>query len=437
MAVRARLMVVLSPDVEAQGRRVILRESGISVGRQGEPGRDTLVVRDHEVSRVHFTVAWDAEALGWHLEDHGSHNGTIVDGHTAQRVRLDDGSVIRIGGSLLLFEIIRVGADERLVGERPPLLGPSVAMQRVRGEIELVASRDVPVMILGESGTGKDLAARAVHELSGRSGPFLALNCGGLPEALVESELFGHERGAFTGAETAKIGLFRAADEGSLFLDEIGELPLMSQAKLLRAVDTGEVRPIGATSSATVNARFISATNRDLSEAIEGKTFRGDLFARLGAFIIRIPPLRQRREDVLPLARHFLRADAGAAEALHADVAEALMLYHWPYNVRELRQLLTATAVRAGAGAPMRLEHLPTEVTAHLSGRVQQDDDVPTPPELFVSRDAAPTKESLQQVLAYYRGNVPKVAEFFGRDRRQIYRWAEKHGIDLDAVRGD
>jgi DNA-binding NtrC family response regulator len=232
----------------------------------------------------------------------------------------------------------------------PEMVGEHAAIVAAGREMQRIAPLDSTVLLLGESGTGKELFARAIHKLSPRAQkPFLALNCAAIPESLVENELFGHEKGAFTGADTRQAGRFELAHGGTLFLDEIGELPLAVQAKLLRAVEAGRVQRLGATSDVSVNVRVIAATNRDLETAAETQTFRRDLYYRLAVFPIRIPPLRERGSDILLLAEHFLerlRRELRKPQlALAAGAKQALAAHHWPGNVRELQNVIERAAI--------------------------------------------------------------------------------------------
>ncbi len=245
----------------------------------------------------------------------------------------------------LLRENDRLRQDVRWLGVSQELIGHSSAMQMVREQIARVAPTDATVLILGETGTGKELAARAIHNGSRRAGkPFIPVNCAALSETLLESELFGHERGAFTGAERARQGLFEAAHRGTLFLDEAGEMPLALQTKLLRVLMDGQVLRVGATAPRAVDVRIIAATHRDLQQRIADGKFREDLYYRLAVFPLVIPPLRERREDVVLLIEHFLKKVAATMGVSPRDVAplamEKLVRYRYPGNVRELRNII-------------------------------------------------------------------------------------------------
>jgi DNA-binding NtrC family response regulator len=252
-------------------------------------------------------------------------------------------------------------------GLSPQLIGNSPAWIEIFKNIGRVAATDVGVLLLGESGTGKEVVARAIHENSARSRhPFIILNCAALPPELLESELFGHERGAFTGAIAQKRGKFEAADGGTIFLDEIGELPLSLQPKLLRVLQEHTFERVGGSASIHANVRVIAATNRPLQDDVEQKTFRADLFYRLNAFTVRLPPLRERQSDILPLAEYFLARYAKrnqiAATGLAADAIVALQGYLFPGNVRELEHLIERAAVKAG-GRAITAEQIQEELT--------------------------------------------------------------------------
>lgn len=391
-------------------------------------GRATFPLDDPEASKHHANV--EQRDGRWVLEDAGSRNGTFVNGaRTTGPVVLSHGAVIRMGGSLLVFDDLEVRGDADAEDEFLP--GPSLGLSAVRAEIRLVAPQPIPVLILGESGTGKELVAEQIHRKSGRKGAFVPLNCAAIAPELAESELFGHVKGAFTGAGDRSEGLFFAADKGTLFLDEIGELPLGLQPKLLRALARGEVRPVGSTETKRADVRIVAATHRDLVEAAQKTEFRGDLLARLSGWTIKIPPLRERKLDILPLANLFLKKRT----EISPDAAEALLLHNYPFNVRELEQTIAAAAVRAGKS---RLDppHLPPAYTKPLESRFGPSQAPASPPlEWRIPKDRPPTKEDLAAVFTETNGSVAEAAEFFGKDRKQIYRWAEKLGLDPDSFR--
>lgn len=317
-----------------------------TIGR--DPGND-IVIRDASVSREHAIIHPDRPPS---IEDGGSRNGTRVGGRTVgqgQRVPLHHGASIEVGSvpmfvqSALQAKVPMVPAGPSSTGPRF-LLGESAMVEVVR-LAELVAQSDLRVLILGETGVGKELLAEAVHNFSPRRDkPLVRFNCSAFPETLVESELFGHERGAFTGAVSSKMGLFQSAAGGTLFLDEVGELTLSTQAKLLRILETREVTPLGAVKPTKVDVRFISATNRDLRQMIGAQLFRSDLYFRLNGMSLMIPPLRKRPREVVMLASQFAQDFAtGLGRPSPEFTNEAIALlesYRWPGNVRELKNVV-------------------------------------------------------------------------------------------------
>ena len=439
-----RVIVAFSTDPGMVGTPRVLGDEALVIGRSGLG----LALSDPRVSRAHASL--ELRNGSPFVRDLGSRNGTFLNGKRVDESPLVDEDVLRVGDHVLVVTAL-AGDDVRRAVEAPPalatMIGDGRGMRRLREEVARAATGDVPVLLLGETGTGKELVASELHRLSGRAGRFVPVNCAAIPEHLAEGELFGYVRGAFTGAVTDSTGLFGAADRGTLLLDEIGEMPLGLQAKLLRALSTGEVRRVGETAARQLDVRAIAATNVELIAAVAGDRFRADLLARLAGHVISIPPLRERREDVLLLAAHFLsralelRATTPndlIARTLSADAAEALVLADWPFNVRGLEQTLRAAATRVTEG---RLE------LAHLGPtfRVSSGPDTPkgAAPSassplvriLEVRPEAVPTADELRVVVAHFSGNVTRVAAFFGKERRQIYRWAERHGIDLETAR--
>jgi transcriptional regulator with GAF, ATPase, and Fis domain len=419
-----RLLIAFAPGPVAS-RLVQLGAAPVVVGR--EPGSG-VTLADSEVSRQHARIEVDAGGVH-HIVDLDSRNGVFVDGLRAKRAPLRDGSVIRIGACVLLYLEHALPASAPRHPPRPGLLGESVGMQRVRGEVALVAPHTTNVLILGDTGVGKEAIAGEIHRLSGRPGRYIAVNCAAIPEHLAESELFGHVAGAFTGAGHASDGLFLSANHGTLFLDEIGELSPALEPKLLRALASGEIRPVGSTRTVTVDVRIVAATHQPLRAQVTDGTFRGDLYARLSAWTIEVLPLRERREDILSMAQSWL----SRGSELSADSAEALLLHGWPFNVRELKNTVEAAAVRAGKDGVVGPEHLPDPIAA----RVRRDDEpspTPTPAtpgELLVDRSATPDRDTLLRLLQHFAGSVPQVAQFLGRHRRQVYRWLDRHQIAL------
>jgi two-component system response regulator HydG len=287
--------------------------------------------------------------------------------------------------------------------------------------ISRVAQTDTNVMITGESGTGKELVARALHERSGRRGPFLAINCAAVPETLLESELFGYVRGAFTDARTNRAGLFVEANQGTLFLDEIGEMPLSMQAKLLRALQERRVRPIGASQEIGFDARIVTASNRDLEGEVAAKRFREDLFYRVNVVRIDVPALRKRGNDVLELAQFFLQraAERSSKEIKSIDrtVTDVLMSYDWPGNVRELENCIER-AVALARFDRLTLDDLPSKIREHRPSEVYSSSEDP----LELPTMDLVEERYIRKVLASVRGNKTLAAKVLGFDRRTLYR---------------
>ena len=339
-----------------------------------------------------------------------------------------------------MSEIDRLGQEvDRLSrqldegGDFHGLVGRSVAMQRIFDVIQRAAGSGAPVIIFGESGTGKELVANAIHRIGARrDGPFLQLNCAALNESLLESELFGHIRGAFTGAYRHRTGRFEAADGGDIFLDEIGDMPLALQVKLLRVLETGRFERVGDHAQVRVNVRIISATHQDLHRAIAEGRFREDLFYRINALPIHLPPLRQRREDIPLLVEHFLpglRRRAGKAlSGMTRQAMERLMDHHWPGNVRELKSVLEYAAIITD-GDVIDIHHLPS---------------LQAPPAAGFSASTAPAVadahgecQALIDALRATGGNQTRAAVLLGVTRTTVWNRIRKYGIEINHFRSE
>jgi DNA-binding NtrC family response regulator len=315
-----------------------------------------------------------------------------------------------------------------------PLVGSSPAMLEVYKLVARVSEARSTVLLQGESGTGKELIARAIHANSPRRDkPFVPVNCGALPDTLLESEMFGHEKGAFTGAVGTKTGLFEAANGGTLFLDEVGELGLPLQVKLLRVMQDHEVRRVGGTGSVKVDVRIIAATNRDLERLVKEGKFRDDLFYRLNVVRITLPPLRERPEDIPMLAHHFLqKCGVGAARAVrgfHPDTLTLLTQYRWPGNVRELENAIER-AVSLSHGPLLTPEDFPLAIRQAPETRDHGREGEEAVPEAYLTLEEV-EKRHLIRVLRETKGNKVKAAKILGIDRRTLYRMAERFGLDL------
>jgi len=310
----------------------------------------------------------------------------------------------------------------------PTLIGETPSMLSVRRLIETIAPTDASVMILGETGTGKELIARNLHDKSRRAThSFIPVNCGALPENLVESELFGHRKGSFTGADTNRKGLFEVANGGTLFLDEVGELDKSVQVKLLRFLESGEIRRVGENDPFRVDVRVLCATHRDLREMIEAEQFREDLFFRINTFEIHLPPLRERKADVAPLARHMLTrytSRRGGPEAvLSPEAIAALTAHDWPGNIRELANAIERAMILAGSG-PIGIEHLPTQVPVRRPSALAPGPAVAGPH--FQIPEGSPTLRDIemkyiQVILEKHNGNKPAASRELGISLKTLY----------------
>jgi DNA-binding NtrC family response regulator len=442
---RSALYIVHPPELSGQ---VIELIPGLVIGREGPAalgeaaGSAPFAILSHPtVSRRHCLVR---DAFGVPvLEDLGSSNGTRV-----------DGVPLTIPGVLLPQSVVRIGSVLAVVDERPvqgaewtaALPGMAPAVVRARDALRRAGTGLAPVLILGETGTGKERVAAEIHQQSGRPGPYVKFSCAELSRELAHSQLFGHERGAFTGAATSHRGLFAAADGGTLFLDEVGELHLELQAKLLRVLQEGEIRPLGSMATTRVDVRVVAATNRDLREDVERGVFRRDLYARLSFFELRLPALRARREDLFWWLA-YLTAVVAAARGLPQtplqimpDAGEALLLHGWPENLRGLdrlvhrllalepqaigRRILASVMPELASVPPAQAE--PERTGSQPAGPAGSQKSRSTEPPLL----DRPSRESF---LAVYEGtgrNVRATSKHFGKDRRQIYRWLELFGIE-------
>jgi DNA-binding NtrC family response regulator len=401
---------------------------------------------DRWMSTEHARLRRDGAA--WHLEDRGSKNGLFVNGASTREAWLNDADVVELGHTFLVFRAAQPpldGApDFTLVGPPPPLASLSPSLVDAFARLERVAPAALPVLVLGETGTGKELVARAVHERSGRAGPFLAVNCGALPKTLIESELFGFKKGAFSGANEDRAGVIRAAEGGTLFLDEIGELPPAAQAALLRVLQEREVLPIGATRAVAVDVRVVAATHRDLEAEAERGEFRADLLARLAGYVARLLPLRERREDLGLLVGALLDRAGAAGDASFAHLAaRALFSRRWSRNVRELERSLAAAVLLTAGQRPIEMDDLFTarEPERPRAGDTPPGSATPSEPRAVTPPSDAPKgrderrRAQLLALVAEHAGNLAQVARAMGKAREQVSRWCKKYGIDPDHYR--
>jgi DNA-binding NtrC family response regulator len=418
-------------------------------------GRDDsadIKIPVNAVSRVHADLGWEGGA--WVLRDRGSRNGTLVDGRRISAVELEPLNEVRIGDAILKFvdKHAECYADFRIDGatlhgtrrrgDRENALVGGYQVDRIAADLARIAPTPLSVMLLGESGTGKEVVARELHRLSGRRGQFCAVNCAAIPAQLIESELFGFKRGAFSGADRDKPGLIRTAHEGTLLLDEIGDMPLEAQAKLLRVLQSKEVFPLGATAPELVDVRIVCATHRNLAQLQEGGRFRPDLFARLNEYQLRLPPLRDRKEDCYMLIRAFL-ARHGRPE-LHPAFGfmTAVLEYDWPHNVRELEACIKR-CVALAEGPLLTDQQLPTPVLEAMEdygeavrGASATPASIPPPANVEPPPHAhVPTEAELRSLLEAHGGNVAAVGRQLGKARMQIHRWMKRYGIHVEDFR--
>jgi DNA-binding NtrC family response regulator len=378
-----------------------------------------LVLVDPTVSRHHCAVT--ATPLGFQLRDLGSTNGTWLANHRVELAYLKPRSTFRVGGITLGFDWLddeireELSADDRF-GEA---LGSSQAMRRIFAVLARIAPTSSTVLLEGETGTGKGLLAEIVHRKSPRAnGPFGVVDCGAIPPTLIESELFGHDKGAFTGATSARIGAFEAAQGGTLFLDEIGELPLELQAKLLRALEERTIKRLGSTRPVKLDIRLIAATNRDLREEVNAGRFRADLYYRLDVVRVRVPPLRERREDIALLVNHYYRTFTGDEQAVAPEaLIVPLSLQSWPGNVRELRSAVER--------AVLMLDPIPEQTAPAIAIAI---DDRLSFREAKERAVAAWEGAYLGELVARHGGNLTRAARAARMDRAHLRELLRKRG---------
>jgi DNA-binding NtrC family response regulator len=419
---RCQLVVIDGPDA---GRAVALGEEPVRVGtREG----CELRLSDPRVSGEHLEV--QAEGSGFRVKDLGSRNGTLYEGSRMGEARVRAGATFKVGRSFLRIQAEGppwevAPSQARRFGE---LVGESLAMRELFAVLEHVAPTDTTVLLQGETGTGKEVVARAVHEASPRrKGPFVAVDCGALPEGLVESELFGHMRGAFTGALAARSGAFVRANGGTLFLDELAGIPPSVQARLLRVLEERRVRPVGGDAEQAVDVRVVAASRVDLSLAVAEGTFRPDLYYRLAVVTLPLPPLRQRREDLTLLVAELLRRRGFEPGAIRGPGLELLSGHDWPGNVRELRNVLERALVlspRAHGFEELRLSLQPHGSAPEVPLRT----DLPFAEAKQAVVDAF-ERHYLRDVLARAGGNLSEAARQSGVDRKHLRALARRHGL--------
>ncbi|HUQ03160.1 MAG TPA: sigma 54-interacting transcriptional regulator [Kofleriaceae bacterium] len=421
---RLRLRVEAGPDA---GREISSRGARVVIG--SDEGTD-LTLTDAAVSRFHCEIVVENGRV--HVRDLGSRNGTQVGGVVVLDALLHAGAVIEVGRSRVRFDpgtdLVRIPLS---AGDRfGVMVGRSTAMRAVFALLERAAASDATVLLTGETGTGKEAAAESIHAASPRrDGPFIVIDCGAIPPNLLEAELFGHEKGAFTGAASARTGAFEAATGGTIFLDEIGELSPDLQPKLLRALERREVKRIGANEHTTVDVRVIAATHRDLRAEVNAKRFRADLYYRLAVVEVTLPPLRERRDDLPLVVDHLLArvTPAQRAELTAPGFLGHLAAHGWPGNVRELRNYLDRCLALGVELAPS-----PVTATAVAAGAPAATSGVDASTPLREAREEATRRFErayLEDLLRRHGDNLAAAARAASVDRAHLYRLLWKHGL--------
>ncbi len=430
---RVRISAVSGPD---QGRELVTERERVRIGSY--PSCD-LVLNDRTVSRCHAEIQFTDK--GYLLVDLESTNGTFLEGRRIERAYLAPGASLKVGSSALSFNAVdeEIAVETDREGRLGEMIGRSMRMRQIFGLVKKIAPMDVTVMISGETGTGKELVARALHELSSRrKGPFVVLDCGAIPPNLIESELFGHDKGAFTGADKARPGAFERANGGTIFLDELGELSLELQPRLLRVLENREVRRVGGNSVRDVDLRVIAATNRDLQREIQAGNFREDLYFRLSVINVALPPLRERRDDIPLIIRQLLRdpqiASSHGAKRFSEQAMGVLLSYDWPGNVRELVNVVQHVLTFAEGDIIESID---------LPARFREDEQHEMPLILDEGLSFKEAKESLLEafekeyivnILRQCDGNISEAARRSGLHRKSIERLAKKYDVNAKAL---
>jgi transcriptional regulator of acetoin/glycerol metabolism len=414
------------------------RRSAVRVMEDGK-GTLKIMLPDERVSALHACI--ERRDGRWYLTDHKSTNGSRVGGRSVRETGLEDGDVVELGQTFFRYRAA-VSTPFHALGDvdaadlrgLPKAFGTLLPwLTRDLETLSRVARSDVSVLLRGETGTGKEILARAIHAESGREGRFVAVNCGALPVTLVESLLFGHKRGAFSGAAQDELGLVRTAEGGTLFLDEIGDLGTAAQAAVLRVLQEREVLPLGATRPIATDVRIVAATHRPIEALAASGEFRQDLLARIGGFTYALPPLRDRIDDLGLLVATLLGKVAGEranAMSLTSDLVYAMLGYDWPFNVREVEQRLRTAAILAVDGR-IQLAHVWKD--GPPTPNLQAAPSCPPPGRL--SKEDEALHADLVARLVEHGGNVTRVGEVLGKRRTTVQRWLRRLGIDPERFR--
>jgi transcriptional regulator with AAA-type ATPase domain len=429
-------------DLEAVDEVIVGRGDERTARRDSAGGERQLVVNvpGRSMSARHARILRTPD--GWVCEDLGSTNGSYINGRRISTTDLRDADVLELGHTIFLLRSAMPtppGTPDRHEVTPQDALDPGFATVLPHHAVKLaaiarLAASGISLLLLGETGTGKEVLARSLHARSGREGAFVAVNCGALPDSLVESQLFGHVRGAFSGATRDEPGLVRASHGGTLFLDEIGDLPKSSQAALLRVLQEREVMPVGGTRAVKVDLRVIAATHRPLKDLVAKGAFRADLYGRLAGFVTVLLPLRQRQEDIGLIVGSLLSTTVGPRpRAFAPDVGRALFTYRWPLNVRELQQMLASSALLATDGVVER-SHLPDSITGQAAAQVAIASD-PSADRRDLGEVDAQLLDELTAQLKAHRGNVAGAARAMGKAPMQLHRWMKRFGVDPSRFR--
>ncbi len=426
---RLRLRVADGPD------RGAVADDGHGELSCGTAEGNHLVLTDPTVSRHHFVIA--ATPRGVHLRDAGSTNGVFLGGYRVESAWLETGASIRIGLTTLRLEDGATDVEEPLSPDDRfgGALGRSVAMRRLFAVLPRIAGSDSTVLLEGETGTGKTLIADAIHRASSRAAqPFIVVDCGAIPPTLIESELFGHEKGAFTGATSARMGAIEAAAGGTVFFDEIGELPLELQPRLLRAIEDRTIKRVGGSHQVRLDVRVIAATNQDLRAAVNRGAFRGDLYYRLHVASLRLPPLRERRDDIALLVERFHEQLAG--QAAPPSLVEELVRHDWPGNVRELRAAVERAVL---LGDPALWQSLSDEAHGEPPAPFPSDDHDASLSFRAVKERAMTRWERgyLSELLRRHGGNLSRAARAARMDRTHLRELGRRYHLLPPADEGD
>ncbi len=418
----------------------VIRDDGagqqIAVGarpvRVGADRHCDLILEDAKVSRNHAEL--QATPEGIKIRDLGSTNGTFWQGSRIDQITVTTGTTVQFGETAVGFSATEIPSlppsdRDRFGG----LVGDSLQMRELYAVLELVSPSPATILLEGESGTGKELAARAIHDHSDRAAvPLVTLDCSAISETLIDSHLFGHVRGAFTGANTERKGAFVEANGGTLFIDEIGELSLESQTKLLRALEAQTVQPVGSDKAVSIDTRVIAATHRNLSQMVDAKRFRFDLFYRLAVVHVRIPPLRERIGDLTPLVRHFYEGRNIDPGPIAGDNLSRIQQHSWPGNVRELRNVLerawALSGTNGGSFADLRLWVTPMAHGALPVGAEIVDTSLSFKEAKTRWVDSF-ERRYLAAIFASHNGNITHAADHAGINRRHFRTLLRKHGI--------